>query len=76
MAYKDREKRKKYIIRQIWRGLWTLPQCGEHPGTYILLVILAIATLGGWGVFLVAAAIFVPMYLYGAYIRAETEDRL
>lgn len=73
------------IIRQIVRGCGYLPHVGEHPGT-VLVVGLCLATgaagaQGGGlvGFFcgsLAAAAVFGPMYLYGAYDRANINDRI
>lgn len=72
------------IARQIVRGCGALPHVGSHPGTgYVLALIGAGAVAGregGWAGALVGAGIvaafMVPMYLYGAFARAELSDRI
>jgi len=73
----------KYI-RQIIRGCGTLPYVGEHPGTLFFIMYIALGGLagrdGGISGFIVGCAIVAvvlgPMYLYGAYSRAELSDKL
>lgn len=70
------------IIKQIIRGCGTLPHVGEHPGSgLVLMLLLAGACAGYKGEWLgalfgagVMAAVFVPMYFYGAYCRAQDSD--
>lgn len=65
------------VLHQIWRGMGHLPQCGDHPGNVaIVFLLVAGAAMGGWRGIAIMAAIFVPMYLGGAYGRAEEEERL
>ena len=72
------------VIRQIARGCGTLPHVGEHPGTAMLFVPVVSGALAGahagWIGTVVGAAImscvFVPMFLYGAYERAQESDRM
>lgn len=73
------------IFKQTIRGIGTLPHVGEHPGTgmvifLILITGLAGAQKGGWFGFMVASAfaliVYGPMYLWGAYDRAQTSDRI
>lgn len=71
-------------VRQIIRGCGYLPHVGEHPGTgmIVLFVIMgAVAGLhAGWrgalGGALLMGAVFGPMYLYGAWDRANISDRI
>jgi prepilin signal peptidase PulO-like enzyme (type II secretory pathway) len=70
-------------LRHIIRGCGTLPHVGEHPGTLLIVAFLLIGALagskGGWqGALLgagVMAAVFVPMYLYGAYSRSVESEQ-
>jgi hypothetical protein len=72
------------VIRQMIRGCRNLPHVGSHPGTEFLIVFIIIGALagtrGGWfgalcgAVFM--ALFIVPMYLHGAYYRAQDSDRL
>lgn len=75
------------LIRQTIRGCGTLPHVGEHPGTiYVIAFVGAgivaglmkfpnpvIGAIGGGSI---AAVVFLPMYLAGAYSRATLSDRL
>lgn len=71
-------------IRQMIRGCGELPYVGEHPGTEVLFIFLLMGALagakGGWfgvlGGFLIMALFMVPMYLWGAYDRAQMSDGL
>lgn len=70
------------ILRQILRGCGTLPHVGEHPGTLHLAALLCAGALGGlnegWAGAASCAAIVAlaigPLYLYGAYDRANLSD--
>lgn len=73
------------VLTQIWRGCGSLPHVGNHPGTAIcvgltLITGLAGAQSGGLPGFCFGAAlgclVYGPMYLYGAYSRAELRDNL
>lgn len=71
------------VIRQCVRGCTDLPHVGPHPGAAVLVVVIllgGIAGLKGRLGFLAGAAImsavYVPIYLYGAYRRAQLSDRL
>jgi hypothetical protein len=66
-------------LRQIARGCGHVPGYGEHPGT-VPLVMLIVAgglaglergVLGGLVGALLMAAVFGPVYLYGAYTRGK-----
>lgn len=81
----ERLKNIRRMIRQILRGCGTLPHVGEHPGTMSLFMMIAIGALVGaskQGAITAAGgaalmAIFtIPLYLYGAYGRAEDSDHL
>lgn len=71
------------VIRQMIRGCGELPYVGEHPGTGVLFIMLLMGILAGakdgwWGAlggFLIMAFFMVPMYLVGAYDRAQMSDR-
>jgi hypothetical protein len=72
------------ILRQIYRGCGTLPHVGEHPGTVFLTMLILMGGLAGakngfYGAIggAVIMGIFnVPVYLYGAYGRAQYSDHL
>jgi hypothetical protein len=71
-------------LRQIVRGCGALPHVGSHPGTGMLIIFIllgaAAGVRGGWRGALGGAAFMalfmVPMYLYGAYGRANDSDQL
>lgn len=74
----------RYMIRQCIRGTRDLPGVGSNPGTMWVIVWPLGGALAGiehgfmgavWGV-LVFLALFGPLYLYGAYERAELSDRI
>ena len=65
------------VLRQIRRGCGTLPFVGAHPGTAMLLVFVALGAVAGtWLGVVVMLLIFGPIYLWGAYSRAEDADRI
>lgn len=72
------------VLRQVWRGCGTLPHVGEHPGTGFLLLLILTGGAACWrgglvGVLIGAglmAAVMGPIYLCGAYSRAQLSDRL
>lgn len=73
------------IIKQCWRGCGWLPHVGAHPGTVIfigLVLVTGMAGAKGSGSagFAVASLagllVYGPMYLYGAYSRAQLSDSL
>lgn len=71
------------VIRHIIRGCGVLPHVGEHPGTVMIVIFILLGALagnkGGWqgcvGGAAIMAAVFVPMYLYGAYMRSVESDK-
>jgi hypothetical protein len=70
------------IIQQTIRGCGTLPHVGDHPGTMMLFVFVLIGALAGskssWtgmiGGSIFMLVIFAPIYLFGAYDRANLSD--
>lgn len=70
-------------IHHIIRGCGTLPHVGEHPGTVLIIAFVVIGAMagakGGWKGALfgagVMAIVFVPMYLYGAYMRSVESEQ-
>lgn len=72
------------VLRQIYRGCTDLPHVGEHPGTLWLCMFLLMGGLaggkGGLAGFLGGTAFMalfmLPIYLYGAYDRANYSDQL
>jgi hypothetical protein len=72
------------IIRQILRGCGNLPCAGEHPGTTMLLGLIIIGLVAGskngfWGVVVGGAVMAIgigPIYLFGAYDRANLSDHV
>lgn len=64
------------IIKQIWRGCHTLPSVGYHPGTLVVAILIPVGVIaGGFGGGLIMAACTLPVYLWGAYSRAEFSDK-
>jgi len=60
------------IVRDTLRGCGYLPGYGEHPGTLILLLLVAYGALaGGAGGAAIMAGICVPAYLVGAHDRGR-----
>lgn len=74
---------RNFIIQTI-RGCGNLPYVGEHPGTMFLAMFIGLGCLTGanHGLFramiggLIMAAFMVPIYLLGAYDRANESDYL
>lgn len=73
------------IRRQIVRGCGSLPHVGPHPGTQIIALLILVSGLagasrGGLAGFILAGlascAICGPIYLYGAWGRAQASDRI
>lgn len=73
------------LIKQIIRGCGDLPHVGTHPGTGIcimLTIVTGIAASHGESLIglmagcVLGAAVYGPMYLYGAYDRANISDSL
>lgn len=72
------------FVRQITRGCGKLPHVGEHPGTALAIGLVAMGALagnkGGWigalGGMAFMALFILPIYLYGAYDRANLSDEL
>lgn len=72
------------ILQQIIRGCGELPHVGEHPGNFFLLMFVLIGALAGaqtgWYGALGGAILMLlfmgPLYLMGAYDRAQLSDRL
>ncbi|MEP3665784.1 MAG: hypothetical protein ABJN42_03510 [Roseibium sp.] len=72
-------------MTQIRRGVGRLPHVGAHPGTGLVLVMIAISALVGGreggligviGGGLIMGLAMGPIYLYGAYDRARLSDKL
>ena len=76
----------KRVLRQCFRGIRSLPEVGPHPGNFWIIVLPIVSLLvglsAGGGLILAAkvGALFLmllsPLYLLGAYERAELSDRL
>lgn len=72
------------VLKQIVRGCGYLPYVGRHPGTEFVVAIILIGTLAGARAgylsailgTVVTTLVFGSMYLYGAYDRANTSDRI
>jgi hypothetical protein len=75
---------KPSVLRQMVRGCRDLPHVGGHPGAEYLLMFISLGAFAGANGGLVGVlgsaavmALFVaPLYLYGAYDRANLSDRL
>jgi hypothetical protein len=66
-----------HILRQTIRGCGALPHLGDHPGTFVLLMLCILGALaGGWIGAGIMALVFGSMYLLGAYDRAEHSDQI
>jgi len=73
-----------HIYNQCKRGCCDLPGVGEHPGTPMLVFMVILGGIAGGTNGLVGAligsaaflTIFAPIYLWGAYERAELSDKL
>lgn len=76
-------KKVFYVVKQCYRGCTDLHYVGKHPGTFwfVWMVIMAAYTLSNRGMFaMVTGGItmfitILPLYLYGAYTRAELNDK-
>jgi uncharacterized membrane protein len=71
------------LLRQVLRGCGDLPGVGPHPGSFYLVAFILMGALAGarghvgpLAGALIMAAVVVPLYLLGAYERAEESDRL
>lgn len=72
------------FLRQIARGCTNLPHVGEHPGTAFMLIFIAAGAVAGekGGLQGMAAGALVmaccigPIYLCGAYSRAQMSDAI
>lgn len=63
------------MLRQIRRGCGTLPHLGPHPGTWILVALVAMGAIAGtWLGAGIMLLLFGPIYLAGAYSRAKDSD--
>lgn len=71
------------FLNQVVRGCRALPHVGGHPGTGVVVAFVAMGFVAGVragiakGLIgaLIMLAIFGPMYLWGAYDRAQLSDR-
>ncbi|WP_234053655.1 MULTISPECIES: hypothetical protein [unclassified Xanthobacter] len=72
------------VLRQVRRGMGWLPDYGHHPGTGLLIALIGAGAVagargGGWeGAIAGAGAMLVllgAIYAWGAYDRAEGQDR-
>lgn len=71
-------------LKQMQRGCTTLPHVGEHPGTAYLFIFILMGAIGGlsggWVGGLIGSALMAgsvgPIYLYGAYGRAQLSDEI
>lgn len=59
------------MIHHIIRGCGELPTFGDHPGTGIVVILIAaITAAGGWHGLLVSSLCYLPIYFWGAYHRS------
>lgn len=72
-------------LKMALRGTRRLPHVGEHPGTPLMMIMIAIGFLIGLSKGSLSEAMFtasfmaiwiVPLYLYGGYDRARISDRI
>jgi hypothetical protein len=72
-------------IRQIIRGCTNLPYVGEHPGTFVMLMLMFMGglagsskggTVGALGGMALMVVLMLPLFLWGAYDRANLSDHL
>jgi len=68
------------ILLRCWQGCFYLPGYGPHPGTKLIIIVIAMGACAGmqdagWigaavgAVFM--ALVYVPFYLIGSYNRAK-----
>lgn len=63
-------------LRLICAGVGDLPGWGSHPGTIPLAILSCVGGLGGgWKLALITLGVFSPLYLKGAYDRADEYER-
>ena len=75
---------KRSGFRQTIRGCGNLPHVGEHPGTEMLILFIIMGALAGAKGGLTGAIVgalfmglfLIPVYLYGAYDRANLSDKI
>lgn len=72
-------------LRQIYRGCFDMPHVGPHPGSDALAIFMLMAGLagagkGGWigfaGSAVFAGLCVAPLFLWGAYDRANISDEM
>lgn len=73
------------MIKQVWRGCGYLPHVGEHPGLLVAVFLIIAGFLAGLkrgtfigglvGMAIMFVCVGIP-FLYGAYMRAEDNDRI
>ena len=76
------------VIKQIIRGCGYLPGVGEHPGTMWMVAFILMGGMAGVmnknfdiligivGGMVFMGIFIIPIYLYGAYDRANLSDEL
>ena len=64
------------LFNDIRRGAGYLPGYGSHPGTPMMIGLIAIGAIaGGWFGFGASVLFYVPMWAYGCVERARDYDR-
>lgn len=64
------------LFKDFVRGAGYLPGYGEHPGTLLMLGLIAIgAYVGSWVGFAGSILFYVPIWAYGCIERARDYDR-
>lgn len=73
------------LIRQIKRGCTNLPYVGEHPGKFMMIMFMFMGGMAGgskggsagmFGGMAIVGLLMLPLFLWGAYDRANLSDRL
>ena len=71
-------------IRQIIRGCTNLPYVGDHPGKFMMVMLILMGGMAGGtggaagalGGMALMGVFMLPLFLWGAYDRANLSDRL
>lgn len=60
------------FFKHLYRGSFCyLPNYGDHPGTPIVIMLIAALTVAaGWPGFIYGSICFLPIYLWGSYHRS------
>lgn len=68
----------RQVVQHVLTGCGRLDYCGSHPGTPTLGLLLIAGWIGTGQVVggIVLAAVFLPLYLVGAYERSRFDEQI